>query len=121
MVLGFGLVVVIAIFGLGVGLVGGVAVSYATAATAADAAALAAAPVTFRPFGASGTPRQEAARFAEANGATLISCTCPTDRSWLPRTVTVTVSRSIDLPVLGSVSVRATSRADFDPLLLVVP
>jgi hypothetical protein len=120
MFLGFGLICATLILLLGVGLVGASAVSYATAATAADAAALAAAPVTFRPFGARGGPASEARRLATANGASLAACDCPIDRSWRPRTVTVTTTRSISLPVLGRVTVRASSRAAFDPQRLLV-
>ena len=89
------------------------------ATTAADAAALAAAPVTFLPFGAAGTPTQEAARFARFNGASLISCRCPTDRSFAPRTAAVTVRVSIDVPLLGVVAVEATGRAVFVPAALL--
>ncbi len=55
------------------------------AVAAADAAALAAAPVTFRPFGSDGSPAEEAQRFAVENGATLVRCGCPTDPSWSSR------------------------------------
>jgi len=119
--IGIALVGVVLVLILGVGLVGAAASTYASAASAADAAALASAPVTFRPFGARGSPRDEAARFARANGAVLIACTCRVDRSWGARTVSVTVSRSIALPVIGDVLVRATSRAIFDPSALLVP
>jgi hypothetical protein len=108
-------------FILGVGLVGAAASTYAAAASAADAAALASAPVTFRPFGALGSPRNEAARFARANGARLVRCDCPVDRSWATRTVSVTVSRRISLPVVGVVVINATSRAIFEPSALLVP
>ena len=89
------------------------------AVAAADAAALAAAPVTFLPFGATGTPAQEAARFAAANGARLLSCACPLDPSWEPRTVTVRVGRSADVWPMGTVTVTATGRAEFLPALLL--
>ena len=121
MAIGVALVGVVLIFILGVGLVGSATSTYAAAATAADAAALAAAPVTFRPFGAKGSPRDEAARYANANGATLVVCACRIDRSWSSRTVSVTVSRKITLPVVGLLSIRATSRAIFDPSALLVP
>ena len=89
------------------------------AASAADAAALAAAPVTFRPFGAAGTPAQEAAKFAVINGASIVACRCAVDRSWGPRTVEVVVELRIRLIVGGTFSVRARSTAEFDPVALL--
>ena len=90
------------------------------AVAAADAAALAAAPVTFLPFGATGTPAEEAARFALANGASLLWCACPVDPSWEPRTVTVQVARAVRLWPAGSLTVTAIGRAEFEPALLLV-
>jgi len=90
------------------------------AVAAADAAALAAAPVTFLPFGATGTPAEEAARFAAANGAQLLSCACPPDPSWEPRAVTVRVAREASLWPAGSITVTATGRAEFLPALLLL-
>jgi len=89
------------------------------AVAAADAAALAAAPVTFLPFGAEGTPTEEAARFAAANGARLLWCACPMDPSWEPRTVTVQVAREAHLWPVGSLTVTAIGRAEFLPALLL--
>jgi len=89
------------------------------AVAAADAAALAAAPVTFLPFGGDGSPAGEAARFAAANGAHLLSCICPLDPSWEPRMVTVRVAREARLWLLGSVTVTAVGRAEFLPALLL--
>ena len=89
------------------------------AAAAADAAALAAAPVTFHPLGATGSPAAEARRLAAANGAVLTRCACPVDRSWRDRVVEVEVERSADLIGLGTVTVRASSRAEFAPTLLL--
>ena len=89
------------------------------AAAAADAAALAAAPVTFRLFGASGTARQEATRYAAMNGASIVACRCETDPSWRARTVEVVVERKVRLIGGGEVTVRARSRAEFDPLALL--
>ena len=89
------------------------------AAAAADAAALAAAPVTFDAFGARAGPTTEARRFAAANGARLVRCRCPVDRSWEPRTVVVEVARTISLPGWGRVTVRAMSTAEFEPSLLL--
>lgn len=93
----------------------------ARATIAADAAALAAAPVTFAPFGAMGSPRDEARRFSRANGATLVSCLCPVDRSLAPREVEVRVRVDVSLWGVGSRSLLATSRARFDPSRLVMP
>jgi secretion/DNA translocation related TadE-like protein len=117
------LAVVVVVAGLGV-VIGGTGVylrATAQAAIAADAAALAAAPVTFLPFGATGSPRQEAGRFARANGATLLRCACPIDRSFAPREVVVAVRVRVSLLGLGRRSVDATSRARFDPSKLVSP
>jgi hypothetical protein len=89
------------------------------AVAAADAAALAAAPVTFLPFGAKGTPAEEAALFAAANGARVLSCACPVDPSWESRTVTVRVARDLHLWPLGALTVTAVGRAEFVPALLL--
>lgn len=91
------------------------------AAAAADAAALAAAPVTFRPFGAAGSPTAEARRLATANGSVLVSCRCPIDRDWRPRTVEVVVEQRVALLGIGSIIARAASRAEFDPRALLEP
>jgi hypothetical protein len=90
----------------------------AQASIAADAAALAAAPVTFRPFGAAGTPAQEAARFATLNGGRLVACACAVDESWSERAVEVTVAFDRRLLVFGVVTVEARSRAEFVPARL---
>lgn len=89
------------------------------AAAAADAAALAAAPVTFRPFGARGSPTTEARRLASANGAVLTRCSCAIDRTWRPRVVEVVVERRVDLLAIGTITVRASSRAEFAPMALI--
>jgi len=113
---GFVLMMIVAVASVGAALG-----AYTKAAGAADAAALAAAPVTFRPFGASGSPTREAALFASANGTTLVSCVCPVDRSWNQRTVTVTVERPVTIMGIGTARVHATSRATFEPAALLVP
>ncbi len=118
-VIGVALVGVLLVLTAVIGGLGAVAATYARAATAADAAALASAPVTFRPFGASSTARAEAARYAAANDARLVRCVCVADRSWASRTVSVTVARSLWLPVVGEVTVTASSRATFDPSALL--
>ena len=119
MAVGMALVGLAMSLALGVGMVGGGVAAYMQASNAADAAALAAAPVTFSPFGARNGPSAEAARFAALNGAELIRCTCPIDQSWNPRTVEVVVARAISFPVIGSVRIPATSRATFEPVALL--
>ena len=114
-----GVAAVILVLTLGLGLAGSYLRARVEATSAADAAALAAAPVTFRPFGAAGTPAEEAARFAAANGAVLRSCVCPVDESWESRTVRVEVARTVHLWPIGTVTVTATSRAEFAPSLLL--
>ena len=86
------------------------------AVAAADAAALAAAPVTFRPYGAHHGPRGEAARFAAANGARVLACACATNPSYARRRVEVVVAIVVDLGLLGRREIRAHSRAEFDPM-----
>ena len=86
--------------------------------TAADAAALAAAPVTFSSFGTSGDPAREAAVVAAGNGARLVECRCPVDRSWDSRVVTVTAAMRTSLALLGNRELTATSSAEFRPVAL---
>lgn len=85
------------------------------AQVAADAAALAAAPVTFRAFGSSGSATDEAREFAARNGGQLVECRCGHDASWRPREVTVLVEIPIDLAILRATEVRAWSSAEFVP------
>ncbi len=94
-------------------------VGFARAQAAADAAALAAAPVTFRPFGATGSARREAAIFAAANDSLLIGCVCAADPSWDARTVVVTVRTSFRVVLFGEQSVEAAGRAEFIPARLL--
>jgi secretion/DNA translocation related TadE-like protein len=113
-----GLVLVLA---MGLVAVGNLLRARVEASTAADAAALAAAPVTFLPFGARGTPSEEAARFAALNGARIISCSCPVDHSWEPRTVEVRTERVVAIWPLGVFRVQGVGRAEFVPALLLDP
>lgn len=118
--------VLVAVVGVGllfaavVGSVGAYVRVRAEASAAADAAALAAAPVTFLPFGATGSPADEARRFAAANGAALVSCSCPLDPSWEPRVVEVTVSKAVSLWPVGSLTVHASGKAEFVPVMLLI-
>lgn len=116
-VLGF--VGVLVAMGLLVGTVGQAASAWSRAHTAADAAALAAAPVTFRGFGSEGGPAAEAARFAAANGARLVRCTCAIDRSWSARTVEVVVAVDEHIFLVGPREIRAVARAEFSPVELL--
>lgn len=108
------MVLMIGVAGMGMGIG-----AHTAAANAADAAALAAAPVTFMPFGAKGGPAREAARFASLNGARLVRCTCPVDQSWNSRTVEVVVVVAVPIPGLGHVNIRASARATFEPIRLI--
>ena len=72
-----GVMVMIAVLIAGLGGIGQVLMAKSRAVAAAEAGALAAAPVTFRPFGAAGTPAQEAARLVRANGAELTVAPAP--------------------------------------------
>ncbi|MBU1493754.1 MAG: hypothetical protein KKE89_04825 [Actinobacteria bacterium] len=114
-----GVAALVLMLGVALGAVGSYLNARVQMSAAADAAALAAAPVTFLPFGAAGTPAEEAARFARLNGADLDSCVCPVDRSFEPRTVRVEVSTTIMLWPVGRLRVSATSRAEFLPALLL--
>lgn len=110
---------VVLLFSVALVAVTGIQQARLRATTAADAAALAAAPVTFLPFGAVGTPIDEAARFARLNGATLVMCRCGIDRSFAPRTAEVRVRVGLEVPLLGGLTVEATGRAEFVPAALL--
>lgn len=114
-----GVLAITLLLGAALGSVGAYFRARAEAATAADAAALAAAPVTFLPFGASGSPTDEARRLAAANGSTLISCVCQVDPSWDPRTVHVEVEKVANLWPAGWITVRAVGKAEFSPARLL--
>ena len=110
----------VAVLAVAVGGLSQVVAALDRAQTAADAAALAAAPVTFRPFGSSGDAVGEARRFARANGAELSRCTgCGVDRSWRVRTVEVEVAVVVDLLVLGRSTVTGVAAAEFSPIQLL--
>lgn len=113
-------VVVVLVAGLmlvaaGLAATGRVVAAHVQVTTAADAAALAAAPLTFL----AGDPELEARRFARANGARLVACTCPVDTTVVSRTVTVQVAAHVRLPLLGVRTVRARAAAEFDPATLL--
>jgi secretion/DNA translocation related TadE-like protein len=118
-ILAVGLIGMLVVLGLMLGAAGQVLTARSRVQAAADAAALAAAPVTFRRFGSSGDPAAEAARFAEANGVRLIRCFCPIDRSWHSRIVEVEVGEEINLIGMGLTEVRAKAAAEFIPVQLL--
>lgn len=84
------------------------------AATAAEAAALAAAVATYPPTGAE-APDELAAEYATRNGARLVSCWCPIDATLRSRVVAVTVALRAKVPLFGEVLVGKTARAEFEP------
>ena len=108
-----GLLPIILIVGLAVIEAAGLVGSRVQAQTAADAAALAAAAATFPALGED--PHAEALRFAEANGAELVSCRCPMDPSAEPRVVRVTMSMVHHTRFFGEVVLRAGASAEFIP------
>ncbi|MDE0642561.1 MAG: hypothetical protein OXH95_00275 [bacterium] len=87
--------------------------------TAAEAGALAAAPVTFRPFGASGSAAEEAAKIVRANGARLVKCVCPPNPLYDPRTVTVTAEVTVEVLGWREMRLEATAAAEFRPVALL--
>lgn len=115
---------VLAVAGLATGLVvdvAQVAAARAKLTAAADAAALAAAPITFARFGSQSHPQAAAAAIAAENDARLEACRCDIDRSWTSRTVVVVVATQVDLLLLPTRSLRATAAAEFRPVDLVGP
>ncbi len=80
--------------------------------TAADAAALAAAPAT---FAGGASPRAVAQRLAEANGARLVWCRCPVDQRPVGRVVSVETERVARLWLWRDIRVSAVARAEYFP------
>ena len=107
-----GIVFAVLVLGIVIAGTGQVLAARFQAATAADAAALAAAPATFHD-----DPYAAAARFAAANGTRLVSCRCPVDNSWDPRTVETVTEVTVDVLGLGPQRIRARGRAEYLPLL----
>jgi hypothetical protein len=101
--------------GLALLLASQIVVARTKAVAAADAAALAAAPMTFPPAAQGNSPERVAADFAMANGARLVRCDCVVVRTFDARAVEVEVALPVDLVLLGRREVRATSRAEFVP------
>lgn len=107
---------------MGVVLVVGVAqlaVARAALQGAADAAALAAAPTTFHPFGGEADPEAVATAVAVANGVELVACDCRRDRTWSARVVVVRVVRPVRVLGIAGVVVTASAAAEFTPVDLL--
>lgn len=111
-----GVVAVVATLTLATTSLGVIYAARETAANGADAAALAAAVATYPPAAGATGPEAAARAAAAANGALLMGCDCSVDLRLRPRVATVTTSVEVEVPLLGSVPVRARSRAEFDPL-----
>jgi hypothetical protein len=108
------LVAVIAVSAIAVAALASLYAARALAQTAADAGALAAAVATYPPAG-DGDPRTVARAVVEANGAVLIGCKCARDDRLRARVVEVVAAVQTRVPVFGSLTVRGSSRAEFDP------
>lgn len=118
-VLAVGVLVLALVLAAGVTAVGQVAIARNRVTAAAEAGALAAAPVTFRPFGATGSATDEATRLVRSNGAELVRCDCRPDSGYDPRTVVVTATLDVDVLGLRGVSIEATAVAEFRPVALL--
>lgn len=118
LVLGVALPVAILGMALVVGLAQ-LAVARAVVQGAADAAALAAAPTTFHPFGGDADPAAVARSVAAANGADLVACHCRRDPTWSARVVVVRVARPIGVLGVVGVEVTASAAAEFTPVELL--
>ena len=114
-VLAIGLMAVTVVVGLTVVSATQVVIARARAVVAADAAALAAAPMTFPPVAQGDSPEVIARKFALMNGARLIRCECVVLATFDPRSVEVEVAIPVVLILVGPRYVRATSRAEFVP------
>ncbi len=114
------LVGLMTVLAVGLGAFARIVAAREIAQTAADAAALGAAPVTFRPFGGDPDPGEVAARLASGNGGQLVRCTgCVVDLTWRRRVVEVAVRVEADLPGPGRIDVTALAAAEFLPVQLL--
>lgn len=114
------LMAVLAVSAIAVGALATLYAARAQAQAAADAGALAAAVATYPPA-ADGEPTVQAKAVVEANGAFLIACRCNRDGGLVARVVEVVAGVRARVPVFGEVTVRGSSRAEFDPLRWLSP
>ena len=110
-----GLVAVLAVSAMAVAALASLYAARAQAQAAADAGALAAAVATYPPAG-DGEPAARARSVVEANGAYLVGCRCARDSGLGSRVVEVIAGVRALVPVFGEVTVRGSSRAEFDPM-----
>lgn len=119
-VLAVGALVLALLLAAGVTAIGQVLIARSRVIAAAEAGALAAAPVTFRPFGAAGSPTDEATRLVRSNGATLVRCDCRPDPGYGARTVIVTATANVNVMGLRETRIEATAAAEFRPVDLLL-
>lgn len=81
---------------------------------ASDAAALVAAVATY-PAAGSAPPSAAAQAAVAENGARLVVCRCPRNGSLTRRAVSVVAAIDVRVPIFGVLSVKGSSRAEFDP------
>ena len=99
--------------------IGQVVVARERVVAAAEAGALAAAPVTFRSFGASGSAAGEADRLVRANGALLVRCDCSHNPRYDSRTATVTARLRVAVLGFQEIDLEHTAAAEFRPVDLI--
>lgn len=114
-ILALALMMVIMVVGLALLAAVQVVTARARAVTAADAAALAAAPLTFPALTGGERPEEAAFVAAAANGSRLLVCSCPILETFDPRSVQVEVETTTRVVIVGEVKVRASSRAEYVP------
>jgi len=111
-----GIIGVVAVLAVAVSSLGILYSARVKAQTAADAGALAAAVATYPPVGR-GSPTAAAGSVVAENGSRLVVCRCGRDGSLTARTAEVVTAVGVSVPIFGTVEVRATSRAEFEPRL----
>ena len=114
------LVAVLAVSAMAIASLASLYAARAQAQAAADAGALAAAVATYPPAG-DGDPTARARWVVEANGAFLVGCQCIRDNRLGSRVVEVVAGVRAVVPVFGEVTVRGSSRAEFDPMRWLGP
>jgi hypothetical protein len=115
-----GALVLALVLATGVTAIGQVLVARNRVIAAAEAGALAAAPVTFRDFGAAGSATDEAARLVRSNGAMMVRCDCRPDPGYGARTVIVTAMANVNVMGLREIRIEATAAAEFRPMALLL-